>query len=65
MKGDTKARNESYQISLGGNQQPGWMTINEVRKLENLPPVEGGNKLYKPLTGEVEENEEVAEPDQE
>lgn len=65
MKGDTKARNESYQISLGGNQQPGWMTINEVRKLENLPPVVGGDSLYKPLTGEVEENEEATEPDQE
>lgn len=65
MKGDTKARNESYQISLGGNQQPGWMTINEVRKLENLPPVTGGDELYKPLTGEVQGNEETTEPDQE
>jgi len=65
MKGDTKARNESYQISLGGNQQPGWMTINEVRKLENLPPVIGGDDLYKPLTGEVQGNEQTTEPDQE
>lgn len=65
MKGDTKARNESYQISLGGNQQPGWMTINEVRKLENLPPVVGGDELYKPLTGEVTEDEEITELDQE
>ena len=52
LRGDTKARNESYQIALGGNQQPGWMTINEVRRLEGLPPVDGGNQLYKPLTGE-------------
>lgn len=65
LKGDTKARNESYKISLGGNQQPGWMTINEIRKLENLPPVEGGDELYKPLTGETSQNEEANEPNQE
>lgn len=63
IKGDTKATNESYKISLGGNQLPGWMTINEVRKLENLPPVDGGDELYKPLTGET--NEQVNELDQE
>jgi HK97 family phage portal protein len=65
MKGDTKARNESYQISLGGNQQPGWVTINEVRKLENLPPVDGGDELYRPLTGEPQESEQTTEFDQE
>lgn len=63
IKGDTKATNESYKISLGGNQQPGWMTVNEIRKLENLPPLDGGDILYKPLTGE--NNEQVNELDQE
>ncbi len=57
MRGDIKGRNESYQIALGGNQQPGWMTINEVRKAENLPPVQGGDELYKPLTGETTDEE--------
>ena len=53
LRGDTKSRSESYQISLGGNQMPGYLTINEVRKLENYPPVDGGDELYKPLTAEI------------
>ena len=53
LRGDTKTRSESYQIALGGNQMPGYLTINEVRKLENYPPVDDGNDLYKPLTAEI------------
>ena len=44
-RGDTKARNESYRIAAGRAGEPGWMTINEIRKLENLPPVEGADQL--------------------
>lgn len=40
----------------------GWMTINEARTSQNLPPVENGNTLYQPLNlvpvGEVEEVEQ-------
>ncbi|MHA1332068.1 MAG: phage portal protein, partial [Candidatus Hodarchaeales archaeon] len=28
----------------------GWLTINEVREKENLPPVEGGDNIYLPYT---------------
>ncbi|WP_165773605.1 phage portal protein [Zooshikella ganghwensis] len=52
LRGDIKGRNEAYRIALGGNQEPGWMTVNEVRKLDNLPPIEGGDILYRPATGE-------------
>jgi phage portal protein BeeE len=44
-RGDTKTRNESYRIALGRAGEPGWMTVNEVRKRENLPPVEGGDDI--------------------
>lgn len=44
-RGDYKARNEGYRIALGRAGEPAWMTINEVRKLENLPPKEGGDDL--------------------
>jgi len=63
LRGDTKARHESYQIALGGNQQPGWMTINEVRKLENLTPDPEGNTLYKPITGDAESEDSPSFPD--
>lgn len=38
LRADSAARATFYNAGL----QNGWMTINEVRALENLPPVEGG-----------------------
>ncbi|RZJ01824.1 MAG: phage portal protein [Brevundimonas sp.] len=38
LRADSAARASFYQSGL----QNGWATINEVRALENLPPVEGG-----------------------
>lgn len=46
-RGDYKTRNEGYRIAIGRSGEPGWMTLNEVRKMENLPPVEGGDQLMK------------------
>lgn len=46
-RGDYKTRNEGYRIALGRAGEPGWMTVNEVRKLENLPPVDGGDTMTK------------------
>lgn len=42
LRGDIKTRSEHYRTMhmIGG------MTINEYRKLEDLPPIEGGDKLY-------------------
>jgi HK97 family phage portal protein len=48
LSGDLKAEGEYMRQSVGGSQGPGWMTINEIRKIKNLPPVEGGNVLYRP-----------------
>lgn len=39
LRGDSQARASFYGSGLNN----GWMTINEVRALENLPPVEGGD----------------------
>jgi HK97 family phage portal protein len=44
-RGDYKSRNEGYRIGLGRAGEPGWLTTNEIRKFENLPPVEGGDQL--------------------
>jgi HK97 family phage portal protein len=48
QRGDSAARAAYFKAALGGTQSPGWMTPDEVRKTENLPPIAGGNKLYKP-----------------
>lgn len=42
-RGDYKTRNEGYRIALGRAGEPGWMTTNEIRRIENMPPVDGGD----------------------
>lgn len=39
LRGDSQGRSTFYQSGLTN----GWLTINEVRALENMPPVEGGD----------------------
>ncbi|NSL21345.1 phage portal protein, partial [Agrobacterium tumefaciens] len=39
LRGDSAARAGFYQSGLTN----GWMTINEVRALENMPAVDGGD----------------------
>jgi HK97 family phage portal protein len=44
-RGDLKSRNESHRVAIGRAGEPGWMSVNEVRRIENLPPIEGGDQL--------------------
>jgi phage portal protein BeeE len=48
MAGDSKTQGEYFSKALGGPGTQGWMVVNEVRRLKNLPPIEGGDKLYQP-----------------
>jgi len=45
LRGDTKSRFDAYRSAIGGP----WMSTNEGRRLENLPPVEGGDVVLRPL----------------
>lgn len=54
MRGDFKARTEGYRGALGGSAGPGFMSSNEVRRLENLPPVEGGDEVQKWTQGKAD-----------
>lgn len=61
MRGSAKERAEFYKSAIGSvNATPGWMTINEARALEDLPPVPEGEKLFipeaKPKTAPVAED---------
>jgi HK97 family phage portal protein len=60
MRGDLKGRSEYYKAALGGTQSPAWMTSNEVRELEELPPRPDGNELAKP-----KDKPEAAKPTEE
>ena len=57
LRTNLKDRYDAYRTALAA----GFMTVNEVRKLENLPAVEGGDTLFRPLNmGELgKEDEDV------
>lgn len=45
LRGDQKSRYEAYAIG----RQWGWLSVNDIRRLENMPPVDGGNMYLQPL----------------
>ena len=55
LAGDSKTEAEVMSKALGGPGTQGWMTVNEARRLKNLPPVDGGDQLT--MTNEAEANE--------
>lgn len=45
LRGDLKSRYEAY----AQGRQWGWLSVNEIRKLENMNPVPGGDARLQPL----------------
>jgi len=45
LEGDSTAQSAYFSKALGGPGAQGWMTVNEVRRYKNLPPVAGGDQL--------------------
>lgn len=45
LRGDQKTRYEAYAIG----RQWGWLSVNDIRRLENLPPIDGGDIYLQPL----------------
>lgn len=45
LRGDTTARYEAYAKA----RQWGWLSVNDIRRLENLPPIPGGDVYLTPL----------------
>ncbi len=46
-RGDIKSRYDAHRAAIGRAGEPGFMTVNEVRRVENLPPLDGGDVLNK------------------
>lgn len=44
-RGDLKSRSEAHRIALGRAGEPGWVTPNQVRRAEKMPPIKGGDTL--------------------
>lgn len=53
-RGDLKTRFEAYRIAIGRAGEPGFMTINQARKLENWPALDGGDLLNTGVTNNVD-----------
>lgn len=45
LRGDIKSRYESYAIA----RQWGWLSVNDIRRMENLNPVDNGDTYLQPL----------------
>lgn len=45
LRGDQKSRYDAYAIG----RQWGWLSINDIRRLENMPPVASGDSYLQPL----------------
>jgi HK97 family phage portal protein len=45
LRGDANSRFSAYSVGL----QAGYLTINDIRRLEDLPPVDGGEVIRVPL----------------
>lgn len=48
LAGDSKSQAEYFRAALGGpGTGDGYMAVNEIRRIKNLPPVTDGDKLFK------------------
>lgn len=45
LRGDQKSRYDAYAVA----RQWGWLSVNDIRRLENLPPIKGGDTYLQPL----------------
>jgi phage portal protein BeeE len=48
LRADDAGRAAYYRQAIGGSQGPGWLAVNEIRRKENVMPVEGHDELYDP-----------------
>jgi len=59
-RGDIKTRTDSYRAALGRAGEPGWMSVNEIRRAENMPPIDGGDEISKGVTNGQQQNPATA-----
>lgn len=45
LRGDAKSRSEAYAYG----RQWGWLSVNDIRRLENMPPIENGDIYLQPM----------------
>lgn len=63
LRGDMKARYDAYSVGRNG----GWLSVNEIRSLENMPKIDGGDDFLSPLNMKElgEQNANPGKPERE
>lgn len=63
LRGDAKAEAEAMRQAVGGSQGPGWKTIDEIRRIDNDPPLPNGegSKVYIPKGANNEQKTTTAD----
>ena len=59
LRGDTQARYGAYATG----RQWGWLSVNEIRTLEDLPPIDGGDDYMMPLNMQAVSDSVEDDPD--
>lgn len=57
LRGDTLSRSRAYAVG----RQWGWLSVNDIRKLENMPPIINGDRYLEPQNMREAGNEKVIE----
>ena len=53
LRGDAKARAEYFKAALGSGGHAPWMTVNEIRRIEGLNDIDGGDMIRWPANKQV------------
>lgn len=56
-RGDFKTRMEGYRIALGRAGERPWIKVNEIRRTENMEPVEAGDPELAPIGAKEKKDE--------
>jgi len=65
LRGDIKTRGEYYAKALGSGGHRPWMSVNEIRALENQNPVPGGDVMEPPVNMQNQIAPPEPEPEEE
>jgi HK97 family phage portal protein len=63
QRGAFKDRTDAYSKALGSGGSPAWMTPNEIRALEEMNPIAGGDELPKPTAAKPADDKPADDAD--
>lgn len=62
LRGDLPSRYTAFRMGLGRAGEPGWITINDIREIEDMNRVAGGDKLFTGIEQPVQATRAAIDP---